>query len=285
MSLTPSQRPTREWPLLIFTLAIVGFICFPLWQQFSGSEALAASQWTPDRLAKLLLGPEQAACYVCFVWGLLIFLGRFWEARRQRRAFSLGFLPTDEGSRILQEDARPLQRKADQIVARYGPFILANMVRQALAKFAVSRTSEDVALTVKTQADVDQGRLVASMSTLNYLAWAIPAIGFFGTVRGLAGSMTLAGQGGDQVKLATQHLTVAFDCTLVALALSVVSMFFIHVIQREEESLVIDCQQYCLEHLVNRIYEPEPLPEGMSPLGYDAVPPGAIAGSLTENAR
>jgi len=207
------------------------------------------------------------------------------EARRQRRGFSLGFLPTDEGARILQEDARPLQRKADQIVARYGPFILANMVRQALAKFAVSRASEDVAITVKTQADVDQGRLAASMSTLNYLAWAIPAIGFFGTVRGLAGSMTMAGRGGEDVRLATQHLTVAFDCTLVALALSVVSMFFIHVIQHEEEALVIDCQQYCLEHLVNRIYEPEPLPEGMTPLGFEGVPPGAIAGSLTENMR
>ena len=34
-------------------------------------------------------------------------------------------------------------------------------------------------------------------------------------------------------------------------------MFFIHMLQREEESLVIDCQQYCLEHLVNRIYEPD----------------------------
>lgn len=32
-------------------------------------------------------------------------------------------------------------------------------------------------------------------------------------------------------------------------------MFLIHVIQREEESLVIDCQQYCLEHLVTRLYD------------------------------
>ena len=157
------------------------------------------------------------------------------------------------------------------------------MVRQALAKFTVSRSTEDVASTVKTQAEVDQGRLIAGMSTLNYLAWAIPAVGFFGTVRGLAGSMTLAGQGGDQVRVATAHLTVAFDCTLVALALSVVVMFLIHVIQRDEDWLVIDCQQYCLEHLVNRIYEPEPLPEGMSPL--ESVPPGAIAGVLTEKSR
>jgi biopolymer transport protein ExbB/TolQ len=113
---------------------------------------------------------------------------------------------------------------------------------------------------------------------MNYLAWAIPAIGFLGTVRGLAGSMTLAGQGGEQLRIATRHLTIAFDCTLVALALSLVVMFLIHVIQREEETLVIDCQQYCLEHLVNRIYEPEFAGETR----HDNALPGAIAGSLGE---
>jgi hypothetical protein len=57
---------------------------------------------------------------------------------------------------------------------------------------------------------------------------------------------------------------VAFDCTLVALALSLVVMFLVHSVQRDEEALIIDCQQYCLENLVNRIYEPEPLGEGVS---------------------
>jgi hypothetical protein len=87
-------------------------------------------------------------------------------------------------------------------------------------------------------------------------------------VRGLAGSMTMAGQGGEQVRLATRHLTVAFDCTLVALALSLLVMFLVHMLQREEEALVIDCQQYCLEHLVNRIYEPEAVDQGASRHGF-----------------
>jgi len=45
--------------------------------------------------------------------------------------------------------------------------------------------------------------------------------------------------------------------TLIALALSLPLMFLIHSVQRDEEALVIDCQQYCLEHLVNRLYEPD----------------------------
>jgi biopolymer transport protein ExbB/TolQ len=285
MALTPSQRTTREWPLLVMTLGLVGIICLPLWQNYNSGPSDPASwvNWTPQRWSQLLLGPEQIAAYCCFLWAFFIFASRWVEVFRQRKAFRLGLLPVEEGARILQEDARPLQRKIDQITQAHGPFILANMIRQALAKFALSRASTDVAAAVKTQAEVDQGRLVSTMATMNYLAWAIPAIGFFGTVRGLAGSMTLAQQGGEQVRIATRHLTVAFDCTLVALALSLVVMYLIHVITRDEEALVIDCQQFCLEHLVNRIYEPEPLGEhgpmnGSS--GREGLPPAALAGTL-----
>ena len=282
MPLTPTQRPTREWPLLLMTLGLVGLICFPLWQGMAPSAASFAS-WDADRWARLLLGPEQFACYVAFLWGAFILASRYLEVLRQHKAFKLGLLPIEEGSRILQEDARPLQRKIEQVTGQR-PYILANMIRVALAKFAVSRSGQDVSETVRTQGEVDQARLVTTMATVNYLGWAIPAIGFFGTVRGLAGSMTIAEQGGNQIRVATQHLTVAFDCTLVALALSLVMMLLIHLLQREEEALVIDCQQYCLEHLVNRIYEPESLGEqpGSANASNGRTPQGAIAGSLSE---
>ena len=256
MPLTPSQKPTREWPLLILTLGLVGIICLPLWQTMSAANPAGWASWDRERWGRLRLGPEQIACYVCFLWGAFILGSRYLEVRRQRQAFGMALLPIEAGSRILQEDARPLQRKIEQVTGKR-PYILANMIRLALGKFALSRSSQDVSETVRTQAEVDLGRLVSSMATVNYLAWAIPAIGFFGTVRGLAGSMTLAEQGGKQIRIATQHLTVAFDCTLVALAMSLVMMFLVHILQREEEALVIDCQEYCLEHLVNRVYQPE----------------------------
>ncbi len=282
MPITPSQRPTREWPRLIIAIFLVGIVVYPFYHYFAPNRADTWLSLPRQRWAQLLLGPEQIACYGCFVWGLLIFIGRYRETRRQRWAFSLNLLPSEEGARILQEDARPLQRHMDQLLSRHGPFILANMIRAGLSKLTLSRSSEDVRETLKTQADVDLGRLISSMATLNYLVWAIPAIGFFGTVRGLAGSMTIAGQGGDQLRIATEHLKVAFDCTLVALGLSLIAMFLIHTLQREEESLVIDCQQYCLEHLVNRIYEPEIA--GNFSHGSEMSAGGMIAGNLTERA-
>ncbi len=266
MAITLTQRHTREWPLLVLALALVCTICIPLWQwsgQETGGEQWA--KWTPERLGRLLIGPEQIACYCCFAWAGFILLSRYLEVHRQRRAFRLELLPTDEGVRILPEDARPLQRRVEQTAARGGPYILANMIRLALGKYAVSRSSQDVSDAVRTQAEVDLGRLVTSMATVHYLAWAIPALGFLGTVRGLSGGLSMAGKVEmdihDFIEQSTRHLTVAFDCTLIALVLSLALMFLLHSVQRDEEAVVMDCQQYCLEHLVNRLYELEPVHE------------------------
>jgi biopolymer transport protein ExbB/TolQ len=270
MALTPTQRPTREWPLLLLTVAIVGFVCIPLAQSLLPEDSTLQlfASWDAERWGRLLLGPEQIACYCCFLWASLILFSRYVELRRQRGAFDLPLLPTEEGARILHEDGRRLQRELDAVVGRRGPFILANLIRVTLGKFASSRSSQGLSETVKNQAEVDQGRLVTSMSTVHYLAWAIPALGFLGTVRGLAGSLTMTSRVEEDtavfIEQATRHLTVAFDCTLVALALSLVVMFLIHSMQRDEEALIIDCQQYCLENLVHRTYEPEPLGEGAS---------------------
>lgn len=271
MSIRPSQRPAREWALLIVALVIVGAIVIPAWQGSTSTETRAEflAKWTPQRISKLLIGPEQAACYVCFTWASLILLSRYREIHRQRGAFGLELLPTDEGARILPEDARPLARKVEQITARRGPYILANMIRLGLGKYAVSKSAPDVAEVVRNQAEIESSRLAAGMGGLvNYLAWAIPALGFIGTVRGLAGAFGLAGATGTDLnqftKQATDQLNIAFDCTLVALALSVLLMYLLHTVQRAEETLLIDCQEYCQEHLLLRLYDPAPVEEWAS---------------------
>src|ERR1700730_5874595 len=159
-----SLRPTREWPLLLLALALVCSICIPLWQWTAVvEEESSIAKWTGERLGRLFLGPEQIACYACFVWAGFILLGRYLEVRRQQRAFGLELLPA--GQCILVEDSRDLQRRIDDRVGGRGPYILASMLRLALGKFATSRNSRDVADIVRTQADVDLGRLVSGMAT------------------------------------------------------------------------------------------------------------------------
>jgi biopolymer transport protein ExbB/TolQ len=275
MALTTSIRPTRELPLLLLAGLIVGGLCVPAWQwarQHQNYDLIIPNteyRLPVERVERLLLGPEQIACYVAFTWASLILLSHKLEVWRQRRAFALELLPTEEGSRILPEDARPHLRRLDQAVGKRGPYMLAHMVRLGLGKFAVSHSAPDVGEVVRSQADVELGRSASNLNLVNYLAWAIPALGFLGTVRGLSLTMSLAGVQEEELSTflsqATKHLNVAFDCTLVALALSLGLMYLLHTVQRDEETLVIDCQQYCQEHLLLRLYVPQPEPE---PVGF-----------------
>lgn len=264
MSIRSSQRSTREILLLVVSLAMVAGMSYLLyhWSGISQPSLDPDNKWDRDRIGRLLIGPEQITCYIFFTWACLILVRRELEVRRQRTAFGLGLLPTEEGARILPEDARPLMRKLEMSTANKGPLILANMVRMALGKYAISKSAPDVGEVMRTQGEVELGRMVSSMNIVQYLLWAIPAIGFIGTVRGLAGSFTMAASSEkDVVKFmnqATHHLNFAFDCTLVALVLSVIAMYLLHMVQRDEEALIIDCQQYCQEHLLLRLYDEAP---------------------------
>jgi biopolymer transport protein ExbB/TolQ len=258
MTIPASHRPAREWLLLLVAVLVVGGAAAPFWEVLAGPEARAdwASKWTQARVTRLFFGPEQLACYVCFVWASLILFSRYREVRRQRTAFRMDLLPTEEGARILPEDARPLSRKVETVTGRR-PFILANMIRLGLGKYAVSKSAPDVAEVVRNQADVELSRLVSGMAVVHYLAWAIPAIGFVGTVRGLGGAFGADAPNIDAFTAqAKDQLKIAFDCTLVALLLSLVLMYLLNVVQRAEETLVVDAQEYCQEHLLLRLYDP-----------------------------
>lgn len=264
MSVRVSHRQPREWLWLLMAVAAVLIVCGPLWQWAGrpGVDPDFQSKWTAERTSRLFLGPEQVICYGFMIWAGLLVFNRYREVWRQRQYFHFELLPSIQGSRILPEDARPLIRKIDQTTARYGPSLLATMARMALTKFAVSRNAADAAEVVRSQAELELSRMVAGMATINYLAWAIPAVGFLGTVRGLAGGMSMASVNEEStakfLDSATRHMAVAFDCTFVALALSLVLMFLVHAIQRAEESLVLDCQNECQENLLLRLYDPLP---------------------------
>src|SRR3954447_7707693 len=100
MPLTTSQRPPRELLRLLVAFAIVGAVCLPMWNWAGrpGADDEFLAKWTPERISRLVLGPEQILCYACMAWAGLIILGRFGEIARQRRAFWHDLLPTDEGA-------------------------------------------------------------------------------------------------------------------------------------------------------------------------------------------
>ena len=94
-------------------------------------------------------------------------------------------------------------------------------------------------------------RLDSELSMVRYIVWAIPSIGFIGTVRGIGQALGLAYQAmeGDITGI-TQSLGVAFNSTFVALLLSLVLMLLVHQIQLLQERLVLESQDYCGTRLI-----------------------------------
>jgi biopolymer transport protein ExbB/TolQ len=95
-------------------------------------------------------------------------------------------------------------------------------------------------------------QLDSSLSLVRYIAWAIPAIGFVGTARGIGDALTFADAAvkGD-ISSVTSWLGLAFNSTLVGLMLCLPLMYFIHVVQSTQEGTMLEIQSYCCDHVVD----------------------------------
>ena len=87
---------------------------------------------------------------------------------------------------------------------------------------------------------------------MRYIAWAIPAIGFIGTVRGIGLALAFAEDAikGD-IGPVTDALGLAFNSTLVALLISMALMYFMHIVQSRQEAFIIETQTYCRSKLID----------------------------------
>ena len=89
---------------------------------------------------------------------------------------------------------------------------------------------------------------------IRYIAWAIPSIGFIGTVRGIGAALGVAHQAVDgDISGVTQSLGVAFNSTFIALLISIFLMFLVYQLQLLQERLVFDTEFYIDQHLITRM--------------------------------
>ena len=102
--------------------------------------------------------------------------------------------------------------------------------------------------------ELEFDRLDSELSMVRYVAWAIPAIGFIGTVRGIGESLQQAHKAveGD-VSGVVAGLGVAFNSTLVALGLSILVMFMLHQMQLRQERAVLDTEEFLDQHVVRQM--------------------------------
>jgi biopolymer transport protein ExbB/TolQ len=139
---------------------------------------------------------------------------------------------------------------------RLQEFLLPRALLTGLQRFDATRDVHAVSAATRDVCESEGERLESELSMIRYIAWAIPCIGFIGTVRGIGDALGQAHRAveGD-ITGVTQSLGVAFNSTLIALIISIVLMFFVHQLQLMQERLVLDTEVYCDRRLIRHLQD------------------------------
>lgn len=200
---------------------------------------------------------EQEACFVLMLWATAIIGFKARYVLHERRHLRQRLIPIDSGTRLLPEDARQFARPLQALPEEEREYLLPRALLAALHRFGSTRSVQDVAQSIREVCETEAERLDSELSMIRYIVWAIPSIGFIGTVRGISQALGQAHRAveGDIVGV-TVSLGVAFNSTFIALIISLFIMFLMHQLQLLQERLVLDSQRYCdvnlLRHLAVR---------------------------------
>ena len=140
---------------------------------------------------------------------------------------------------------------------------MVNRIRKGLEHFAVRQSNPEVASLMMSQSELDAASVNSSYAVVKVFIWAIPILGFIGTVLGISNAVGGFSGALDQAQdievlkaslnEVTAGLAVAFDTTLVALVMSLLVSFPASIIQKREEDFLGKVDDYCSENLLKRL--------------------------------
>ena len=260
----PTEFVYQVFSLLIAVIvvhAIYVAVIRPDARAFMKSQAQAMQanpDYVPERsLPVVIKDYEQEACFILMIWAFAIIIFKAVVSYRQRLLLDEELILVSEDMRILPEDTRELSRRIQALPKAVQSFLLPRTLSVGLQRFAATKNIQDVSTSVREISESEGERLESELSIIRYIAWAIPSIGFIGTVRGIGDALGQAHKAveGD-ITGVTQSLGVAFNSTFIALVISIVLMFFIYQLQLMQERLVLDTEYYCDEHLIRHLQVP-----------------------------
>ncbi len=215
----------------------------------------AGADFVPKRSIYVVIRDlEQEACFILLLWAMAIMGYKGRRVIEEQQLLDTRLLDVAEGTSILPEDAREYSRPLEALDEHTQEFLLPRTLLAALQRFATTSSIPAVSNTVREQCEEESDRLDSELSMVRYIAWAIPSIGFIGTVRGIGDALGQAYEAveGD-ISGVTASLGVAFNSTFVALVLSIIIMFALHQLQLSQERLVLGVQRYADKRLMRHL--------------------------------
>ncbi|SMN10968.1 Possible biopolymer transport protein, ExbB family [uncultured Candidatus Thioglobus sp.] len=212
--------------------------------------AQEAGQITPRAMVVILKDYEQEICLIFMLWGIFLIANSYKTILQTNYLFSVDLI--DDG--VALDVDKMIKRIDEQIPSSCLSSPLVQTLRSSLWRYAATKNVQNLSDAIESNLDALAVRQDTENTMIRYLIWAIPSIGFIGTVRGIGQALSMADQAlaGD-ISGMTNSLGIAFNSTLVALFISVFLMFLFHQLQRLQDEQRLDTQAYCEKYLLNRI--------------------------------
>ncbi len=125
-----------------------------------------------------------------------------------------------------------------------------------LQRFKNTQNVQHAADAISDSVDTLAAQLESGNSMIRYFIWAIPSIGFIGTVRGIGSALAKAEEAvaGD-ISGMVDKLGVAFNSTLVSLMISILLMYILYVLNNRQDEMVINTRKNCEKHLLTHLHQ------------------------------
>ncbi|MDR0609228.1 MAG: MotA/TolQ/ExbB proton channel family protein [Planctomycetaceae bacterium] len=243
---------------LCATLALVSSVLFYTALYF------LPSNWFSDMFTQRGMTPYFMVLLAS--WSLFILLFKWSKVRFQRQTLKIIIIPSEHDFVLSPNTVDQVIRNINEAVEQPKYFFLFNRIVGTLSNLKNIGMISDVGDILRSYNDQDIESVETSYSLLNGFLWAIPVLGFIGTVEGLSqaigtfGSVLASGADAAALTASLQSVTgglaTAFETTLVALVFALALHLFATAIKKSEEELLIACSEYCSQHIVAHLRMP-----------------------------
>jgi biopolymer transport protein ExbB/TolQ len=181
--------------------------------------------------------------------------------RRQRVALMLDVLPMELGAEINSQNVGDFIDHLYSLPHRVRDSTMVNRIRKGLELFEKRPSVDRVSDMLSSQSDIDSIRIGASFTLCKAFLWAIPILGFIGTVIGLShaiGGMNFGNSEDIKAVIAMLQnvvggLGTAFDATLLGLVLAMFLNFPMNSMIKAEDDNLNAIDAFCNDVLLPRL--------------------------------
>jgi biopolymer transport protein ExbB/TolQ/DNA-directed RNA polymerase subunit RPC12/RpoP len=257
--------PTNPNSFLAFGLGLVSAVALlAALYAFNPPAAKAAAdynsmEWLASLFFKHALISVTNTIFFC--WAIAILYLKMAKLRQQKFALLLDVLPSELGDEINSQNVGLFIDHLYSFPHRVRDSMMVNRIRKGLELFEVRPSVDRVSQMLSSQSDIDSIRIGASFTLCKAFLWAIPILGFIGTVIGLSHAIGGMNFGNSEdikavigmLQNVVGGLGTAFDATLLGLVLALLVNFPMNSMIKAEDDNLNAIDAFCNEILLPRL--------------------------------